>query len=415
MPFQNRCQRREEEKPRVFPLLRRWILGMAILTPFLGTALGGPSITNIIPAQRVGTKLVDVTYDLSAPGATAVTVTLQISNDGGATFAVPSTSVTGDIGPGIMPGPGRVLTWNAGVDWNQQVSSQMRFRLTVDDGLTAPSGFALVPAGVFQMGDAVDSLAIAPVHMVAVGAYYVQLTETTKAQWDTVYGWAVANGYLFDNPGLGKATGHPVHNVNWYDMVKWCNARSQMDGLVPAYYTDGSQSVIYKTGQVNLTNAMVKWTANGYRLPTEAEWEKAARGGQTGLRFPWGSESTHSWANYYSVVGYPYDPSPTRTFHPDYQTGGFPYTSPVGSFPANGYGLHDVCGNVFEWCWDWLGPYPTAPGPDTRGPTSGTARVLRGGGWDHGSSYARCAFRNNEIGPDSRDQIIGFRVVRTAP
>jgi len=380
-----------------------------------GTVSAEPTIANLVPTQRAGTKLVDVTYDLAAPGASAVLITLQISSNGGATFDVPPASLSGHVGAGVPPGPGRLLTWNAGADWNQQFSTQVRFRLTADDGLTAPPGFVLIPAGDFQMGDALDSLTIAPVRMVNVAAFYAQVTETTKAQWDPVYAWGTGNGYVIDNPGNAKAANHPVQNITWYDMVKWCNARSEMEGLVPCYYTDTAQTQIHRTGQVNLTNAMVKWAANGYRLPTEAEWEKAARGGLTGQRFPWGEFSTHTWANYYSVVGYPYDPSPTRGFHPNFQTGGFPYTSPVGSFPPNGYGLVDMCGNVFEWCWDWLGAYPTTPGPDTRGPATGTGRVLRGGGWDHGSSFGRCPFRNNQIGPESRDWIIGFRTVRTAP
>jgi formylglycine-generating enzyme required for sulfatase activity len=380
-----------------------------------GVARAVPVITNIAATQRAGTKLVDIAYDLSAPGVSEVSVTLQISSDGGATFAVPAASVTGAIGAGVSPGSGRVITWNAGLDWNQQVSSQVRFRITADDGLPGPVGYSLVPAGAFTMGDSLDGLAIAPPHSVTVEAFYIQQTETTKAQWDEVKAWAAANGYTFDNPGLGKAPNHPVQNINWYDMVKWCNALSEKEGLVPCYYTDAGQTLTYKTGRVDLTDGMVKWTANGYRLPTEAEWEKASRGGVEGQRFPWGAQSTHAWANYYSVPGYPYDPSPTSGYHPGYQTGGLPYTSPVGSFPANGYGVFDMCGNVFEWCWDWLGPYPTTPGPDTRGPATGTARVLRGTAWDHGASWGRCAFRNNTIGPEHHDYIIGFRPVRRAP
>ena len=131
-------------------------------------------------------------------------------------------------------------------------------------------------------------------------------------------------------------------------MVKWCNARSEKEGLAPCYHTDVARTAVYRTGRVDVTNDMVNWSANGYRLPTEAEWEKAARGGLVGRRFPWGDQITHSLANYSSDSIYPYDTSPTRGYHPDYQAGGAPYTSPVGNFAANGYGLYDMAGNVYE-------------------------------------------------------------------
>src|ERR1017187_2689461 len=106
-----------------------------------------------------------------------------------------------------------------------------------------------------------------------------------KSLWDTDHSWNGGNGYSYDNPGSGKAPTHPVQTVNWYDVVKWCNARSEMEGLEPCYYADANMAVVYKSGQV--TNPWVNWSASGYRLPTEAEWEKAARGGASGHRFPW--------------------------------------------------------------------------------------------------------------------------------
>lgn len=192
-------------------------------------------------------------------------------------------------------------------------------------------------------------------------SFYMDRTEVTKVQWDTVYNWAVANGYNFDNAGSGKAADHPVHTVNWYDCVKWCNARSEMEGKAPCY---------------NLSTWSCDFSADGYRLPTSDEWEYAARGGLQGKRFPWDDTITHSEANYKSSSSYSYDTSSTRGYHPSYDVGGYPYTSPAGSFPPNGYGLYDMIGNIGEWC----------------NTASGSARGFQGGCWGYDAYFARCSF-----------------------
>jgi len=222
---------------------------------------------------------------------------------------------------------------------------------------TVPTNMVLIPAGEFQMGDTFGDgwSNELPVHTVYVSAFYMDRTEVTKAHWDEVYQWAVGHGYSFDNAGswygglnYSKGANHPVHLINWYDAVKWCNARSEREGRTCAYYTDSGLSQPYRKGRIP---PYVRWD-RGCRLPTEAEWEKAARGGLSGKRFPWGDTITHSQANYYSLTDYSYDVSSTRGYHPTYATGGEPYTSPVGSFSANEYGLYDMAGNVYEWCWD---------------------------------------------------------------
>lgn len=283
----------------------------------------------------------------------------------------------------------------------------------------APAGMAVIPAGIFQMGNSTDAAEGGtdelPAHTVYVSAFYMDRYEVTKQLWDDVRAWGLTHGYTDLAAGVGKVANHPVQTISWYNMVKWCNARSQMEGLVPMYYTNDAQSTLYQTGSVNVTNAQVKWSAGGYRLPTEAEWEKAARGGSAGHRFPWVNVETitHSQANYYSDATFIYDVSPTRNYHPTYAVGSTPYTNPVGSFAPNGYGLYDMAGNVWEWCWDWYGSsfYSTSPSTDPQGSPPGAYRVYRGGGWSTSAHDSRVANRGY-VTPGSVYNYLGFRPVR---
>lgn len=312
-----------------------------------------------------------------------------------------------------------------------------------------PTDMVLIPAGEFMMGDTFgdeESVWERPAHSAYVDAFYMDICEVSKSRWDTVHTWACANGYVFAE-GLGKAPNHPVVHVNWYDCVKWCNARSEQAGRTPCYYTDATLTVVYRSGALAPS---VEWDADGFRLPTEAEWEKAARGGTPGHRFPWSDQDTiqHTRCNYYSLWEheepyYPYDTSLTEGFHPCWEGGEFPWTAPVGFFTgalqfkadwgwpgapdnyqtangANGYGLHDMAGNAWEWCNDWYDAtyyqdyVDSGSPPNPRGPSSGASRVLRGNCW--GRDYAlepRCSQRANE-NPDKRYNGNGFRSVINA-
>jgi formylglycine-generating enzyme required for sulfatase activity len=298
------------------------------------------------------------------------------------------------------------------------ISGTQQFYRLIESAI--PSGMALIPARTFTMGDTLDDESDAIPTNVTVSAFYMDVNLVCYGHWQSVYNWATNNGYGFNNTGSGKATNQPAMGLNWFDAVKWCNARSQRAGLAPVYFTDPNLTRVYTNGVV--LQPYVNWTNCGYRLPTEAEWEKAARGGLSGLRFPWGDTISESQANYnstYTGSSPPaYDLGP-----PGYNSigmiGGMPYTSPVGSFAANGYGLYDMAGNVFEYCWDWYAapPYPNGSpylgGTDPRGPAfESNVRVLRGGCWFFNATLsARCAVRYSML-PNQAGSFVGFRCVR---
>jgi sulfatase modifying factor 1 len=278
---------------------------------------------------------------------------------------------------------------------------------------TNPTGMVLIPAGSFLMGNSIGDADITDANPtnVSVSAFYMDVNLVSLSQWQGVYSYATSHGYTFVHAGTDKAANTPVETVDWFDCVKWSNARSQEAGLTPCYYTDGAFTQVYKTGDMA---PYVNWAANGFRLPTEAEWEKAARGGLSGRRFPWGNLISEGQANYYGCTGcgFSYDLGPNGYNSIGSIGGTSPATSPVGSFDVNGYGLYDMAGNVYEWCWDWYGtPYgqPTITNPI--GPTSGSYRMLRGGYWGDDADSARCAYRDYD-GPNYAYSDFGFRCVR---
>ncbi|MEI6078653.1 MAG: SUMF1/EgtB/PvdO family nonheme iron enzyme [Verrucomicrobiota bacterium] len=285
----------------------------------------------------------------------------------------------------------------------------------VQDMPATPTGMALIPAGTFTMGDTLDGLSDAKPKIVYVSAFFMDVNLVSLNLWNDVFNYATNHGYVFLNSGAGKAMTHPVNTINWYDCLIWCNARSAREGLIPVYYTDSGFTQIYTHGKVAV---FANWQANGFRLPTEAEWEKGARGGLSGQRFPWGNTINENYANYFSqwsngVPFFVYDVNSYAGFNTNFNIGGFPYTSPVGSFPPNGYGLCDMVGNLIEWTWDLYGGslgQPTTNNPT--GAVSGSGqRGLRGCYWNSWPVLARCAFRNYDY-PEDTKFYFGFRSVR---
>jgi formylglycine-generating enzyme required for sulfatase activity len=290
-----------------------------------------------------------------------------------------------------------VATGSGSVTCSVPMAVAQQFYRVVATVLVVPPEQALVRAGI-NSGTDPDAGAYS---LTNVSAFYMDTREVTKALWDAVKNWSGGNGYSYDNSGSGKGTNHPVQGVNWYDCVKWCNARSQRDGLTPVYYTDAGYTQIYMSGQVDAP--FVNSSANGYRLPTDVEWQYAARGGVSGQRFPWSDANTiqHTRANYASDTNaFAYDTNGTSDYyHPTYETGNQPYTSPVGAFAPNGYGLYDVAGNVSEWCFDWY------PGFENQ------YRIVRGGSWYYTADACRVAECTVAL-PNSGSFSKGFRTVR---
>ena len=296
---------------------------LALLTA-LPLHAADPVVANVVPDQRTGTKLVDISFDVSDADSDTLSISVEISDDSGTTFLVPVTGLSGDTSVAATPTlASKALVWDAGVDFNQQFNSSMVVRVIADDGPAPgppPAGMVLIPAGPFAMG---QPLIATPVHTVTVSAFYLDQFEVTKALWDDVKIYADANVYTFSNAGSGQGAFHPVHTVNWYDCVKRCNARSEKEGLTPVYYTSATHTPanVYKTGEDALAANEVNWNANGYRLPTEAEWEKASGGTLVGNTFPWGNTIGASDANYNSS-GDPFEGNSQRTTPVGYYDGG---------------------------------------------------------------------------------------------
>ncbi|MBA7709961.1 Formylglycine-generating enzyme [subsurface metagenome] len=178
--------------------------------------------------------------------------------------------------------------------------------------------------------------------------------EVTQKQWREVMG---------TNPSYFKGDNLPVEKVSWYDAVEYCNRLSRNEGITPCYSGSGN-------------SIQCDFSANGYRLPTEAEWEYAARGGNNSRGYK------YAGSNSVGEVGW-YDSNSGRNTHD------------AGRKKANELELHDMSGNVWEWCWDWKGDYSYSSQTDPRGSSGGSGRVLRGGSWNYYAYSLRVADRNN--------------------
>lgn len=284
----------------------------------------------------------------------------------------------------------------------------------------APKDMALIPNGTFMMGDStIDYPRHAyPVHRVYLDGFFMDRYEVTTTLWEDVYNWAISNGYSFADPFLwaqGYGRSHPIGSVRWYDAVKWCNARSEKEERVPAYYTNAERTAVYRAGLVDIQNDWVKWHA-GYRLPTEAEWEYACRAGTTTSYYT--GEDTEMR----DLCGFDKNLDRAGWYCGNKDNTADVLTHEAGLKEPNAWSLYDMHGNIEEWCWDWWDFYtaltvsnPRGPAVARKAPIGGGGqgyeqRILRGGGWGSWTYECFSAFRNL-FPPDGLSAAKGFRTV----
>ena len=365
-----------------------FVLLLTAIALFAWAANSPPHVSNVRAGQRSGTKLVDIYYDVTDPDGDLLTISVAVSDDGGATFTVPVLTLTGDVGHGITPGGGKHIVWDAGADYPDVYRTNCRVKITAREeeiGPTCPSldgaPMVLIPAGEFQMGDSFSegSKDERPVHAVYLDAFCIDVYEVTNARYAAFLN---AYGGIYDSAGKRM--------IDIY-------ANSCLIEEVGNTYRPKEGYGNFPVIDVSWHGAKAYAEFYGKRLPTEAEWEKAARGGLVGARYPWGNSITPSDANYKDTPS----GDPITAFYP------------VDSFKPNGYGLYNVAGNVEEWCADWYYPedyYSKSPYRNPQGSESGYTRVVRGGSFGEPAADMRVALRNY-LNPDWERPDMGFRCV----
>lgn len=283
------------------------------------------------------------------------------------------------IGAGLLTptsaGKGLQVFWNPILERAGAVNWQFRIE-------AKSSPWIFVEGGSFMMGSSDGDRDEKPVHKVTLSSFLIGKYEVTQKEWTEVMG---------NNPSHWQKGNLPVEQVNWYDAVDYCNKRSLKEGFQPCYSISGNTSPSsWSQGTI-----ICDWKATGYRLPTEAEWEFAARGGNLSKGYK------YSGSNDIGSVAWYKGNSRNRT-------------KPVGNKQPNELGIHDMSGNVWEWCWDWYdsGYYAMSSISDPSGAGSGSSRVLRSGSYYNNDSNCRVSNRTYDL-PDYGYYSSGFRLSRT--
>ena len=277
----------------------------------------------------------------------------------------------------------------------------------------------LIKGGTFLMGSPVNDLGRKndeTQHKVTVNSFYMSIFPVTQKEYMEI---------METNPSRFEGDNLPVEKVSWYDAIEYCNRMSEREGLTPVYMINKDQrdpnnlNIESNHNNYNYNPDSLQWNviwnrnANGYRLPTEAEWEYACRAGTT-TRYWCGDDEISLLGNINAADLTFIERMDKDDFEWLNFDDGHVSTSPVGSFAPNPWGLYDMHGNVYEWCWDWYDNYSNEAQTDPTGAVSGTDRVVRGGSWISGGQELRSASRGSLTPslPLHLFSIFGFRVVR---
>ncbi len=244
-------------------------------------------------------------------------------------------------------------------------------------------GMIFVEGGTFQMGFNKGDFFEKPVHQVTLGSFYISPYEVTQGLWQQVMRKNISHQRAMKNPPgriKGEGYSYPIYYVSWYDAVEFCNELSRLNGLEPCYSGEGE-------------NIRCNFEANGYRLPTEAEWEYAARGG---IR---SGGNQYAGSRFIDKIAW-------------YQNNSSVRTNEVGLLDPNELGLYDMSGNVNEWVWDSFCLYKALSAVDPVVSDCMDYRVYRGGSWSHSAEYSRVTYRMGDV-PETRLNNLGFRIARS--
>lgn len=324
-----------------------------LLSVFTAVCSFGQTVSNV-DAYQEGKNII-ITYDTDKDGTVG---DVYCSTDGGRTWSNPLRRVTGDVNKQVPAGSHRIV-WDVLSEREKLAGANICFKVEANSGRFTVNGVSFemvrVEGGTFRMGATSEENWLVerdekPVHSVTLSSYYIGKTEVTQALWEAVMGI---------NPSRFKGDYLPVENVSWDDCQEFIRKLNSM------------------TGQ-------------NFRLPTEAEWEFACRGGNNSRGYKYSGSN-----NLGSVAWY------------DGNSGN--KTHPVGTKAPNELGIYDMSGNVWEWCADWYGDYSSGAQTNPTGPYGGSNRVYRGGSWNY--DVGRCRSSNRDFYyPSIRDIILGLRL-----